>query len=107
VTARRAGHRGGGTERWQLARSVKESGVDADFYIFRDRSKDTVLPWDIIDGGMKAFVLQVGVRQGLREERTLPVKRQKDNAKFLARVVVRSGHKALTHPDPVGQPFRG
>jgi radical SAM superfamily enzyme YgiQ (UPF0313 family) len=36
---------------WRAA--VAETGVDADFYIFRDRSADPVLPWDIIDGGMK------------------------------------------------------
>ena len=33
---------------------MADAGVDADFYIFRDRSNDAVLPWDIIDGGMKA-----------------------------------------------------
>jgi radical SAM superfamily enzyme YgiQ (UPF0313 family) len=64
-------------------RAVKESGVDADFYIFRDRSKDAVLPWDIIDGGMKASFFRSEFDKGLREEWTLPVKRQKDNAKFL------------------------
>ena len=39
-------------QNWRAA--VAEAGVDADFYIFRDRSRDAVLPWDIIDGGMKA-----------------------------------------------------
>ena len=38
-------------QNWRAA--VAEAGVDADFYIFRDRSRDAVLPWDIIDGGMK------------------------------------------------------
>ena len=66
---------------WRAA--VKESGVDADFYIFRDRSKDVVLPWDIIDGGMKAPFFKSEFDKGLREEWTLPVKRQKENAKFL------------------------
>ena len=27
--------------------------VDADHFIFRDRSNDAIQPWDIIDGGMK------------------------------------------------------
>ena len=36
---------------WRAA--VAEAGLDASFYIFRDRSSDRVLPWDIIDGGMK------------------------------------------------------
>lgn len=66
---------------WRAA--VKESGVDADFYIFRDRSKDAVLPWDIIDGGMKASFFQAEFDKSLRAEWTLPPKRQKDNATFL------------------------
>src|SRR4029078_11684552 len=33
-------------QQWRAA--VAETGVDADFYIFRDRSLDAVLPWDII-----------------------------------------------------------
>ena len=55
-----AAERNGG--QWRAA--VAESGVDADFYIFRDRSKDKVLPWDIIDGGMKASFFQSDTRQG-------------------------------------------
>ena len=74
-----AAERNGGN--WRAA--VKESGVDAGFYIFRDRSKDAVLPWDIIDGGMKASFFQAEFDKSLRAEWTLPPKRQKDNAKFL------------------------
>ena len=74
-----AAERNGGN--WRAA--VKESGVDADFYIFRDRSNDAVLPWDIIDGGMKASFFKSEFDKGLREEWTLPVKRQRENAKFL------------------------
>ena len=44
-----AAERNGG--KWRAA--VAEVNLDADFYIFRDRSDDPVLPWDIIDGGMK------------------------------------------------------
>jgi hypothetical protein len=66
---------------WRAA--VAETGLDADFYIFRDRSSDGVLPWDIIDGGMKSSFFQNEFQKGLREEWTLPPKRQKDNAKFL------------------------
>src|SRR5436853_2825462 len=36
---------------WRAA--CAESGVDPDFYVFRDRSGDAVLPWHIIDGAMK------------------------------------------------------
>src|SRR5258708_36126482 len=39
-------------QNWRAA--VADTGIDADFYIFRDRSRDPMLPWDIIDGGMKA-----------------------------------------------------
>ena len=38
-------------QNWRAA--VAEAGIDGDFYIFRDRSRDALLPWDIIDGGMK------------------------------------------------------
>jgi hypothetical protein len=48
----------------KLARRVAETGVDADFFIFRDRSRDQVLPWDIIDGGDEEVVLPGRVRQG-------------------------------------------
>jgi radical SAM superfamily enzyme YgiQ (UPF0313 family) len=66
---------------WRAA--VAESGVDADFYIFRDRSADRVLPWDIIDGGMKTSFFRSEFDKGLREEWTLPPKRQQENRKFL------------------------
>jgi radical SAM superfamily enzyme YgiQ (UPF0313 family) len=66
---------------WRAA--VAEANVDADFYIFRDRSNDAVLPWDIIDGGMKTSFFQSEFRKALREEWTLPPKRQKENLKLL------------------------
>jgi radical SAM superfamily enzyme YgiQ (UPF0313 family) len=66
---------------WRAA--VVESGVDADFFVFRDRSADAVLPWDIIDGGMKDTFFRNEFEKGLREEWTLPPKRQKENARLL------------------------
>jgi radical SAM superfamily enzyme YgiQ (UPF0313 family) len=66
---------------WRAA--VAEANLDADFYIFRDRSHDAVLPWDIIDGGMKTSFFQSEFRKSLREEWTLPPKRQKENLKLL------------------------
>jgi radical SAM superfamily enzyme YgiQ (UPF0313 family) len=74
-----AAERNGG--QWRAA--VAEAGLDASFYIFRDRSADAVLPWDIIDGGMKTSFFKSEFDKGLREEWTLPPKRQKENAKFL------------------------
>ncbi len=74
-----AAERNGGN--WRAA--VAETGVDADFYIFRDRSADAVLPWDIIDGGMKAAFFRAEFDKALREEWTLPPKRQAENRRFL------------------------
>ena len=74
-----AAERNGG--QWRAA--VAESGIDAAFYIFRDRSEDAMLPWDIIDGGMKSSFFQSEFSKGLREEWTLPPKRQRDNLKLL------------------------
>ena len=74
-----AAERNGGN--WRAA--VAESGVDADFYIFRDRSGDVRLPWDIIDGGMKRMFFRAEFDKGLREEWTLPPKRSAENGKFL------------------------
>jgi radical SAM superfamily enzyme YgiQ (UPF0313 family) len=68
-------------QKWRAA--VAEAGVDADFYIFRDRSRDAILPWDIIDGGMKASFFHSEFEKGLREEWTLPPKRQQENARLL------------------------
>ena len=74
-----AAERNGGN--WRAA--VAESGVDAGFFVFRDRSSDAVLPWDIIDGGMKDAFFRNEFEKGLREEWTLPPKRQKENARLL------------------------
>ena len=74
-----AAERNGG--QWRAA--VAETGLDANFYIFRDRSKDAVLPWDIIDGGMKQTFFRAEFEKGNRAEWTLPPKRQKENVKFL------------------------
>ncbi len=54
-----------------------------DFYIFRDRSRDAALPWDIIDGGMKRPFFEAEFAKGLREEWTLPPKRAQENVKLL------------------------
>ncbi|MBF8301608.1 MAG: B12-binding domain/radical domain protein, family [Acidobacteria bacterium] len=74
-----AAERNGGN--WRAA--VAESNVDAHFFVFRDRSRDAVLPWDIIDGGMKADFYRSEFDKALREEWTLPPKRQKENARLL------------------------
>jgi radical SAM superfamily enzyme YgiQ (UPF0313 family) len=66
---------------WRKA--VADAGVDADFYVFRDKSADTVLPWSIIDGGMKEAFFRSELDKSLREEWTLPPKRQAENARLI------------------------
>ena len=66
---------------WREA--VEATGVDADFYIFRDRSQDAYLPWDVIDGGMKQSFFRSEFEKSTRAEWTLPPKRQQENAKLL------------------------
>jgi hypothetical protein len=68
-------------QNWRAA--VAEAEIDGDFYIFRDRTGDAMLPWDIIDGGMKSAFFQSEFEKGLREEWTLPPKRAQENAKLL------------------------
>ncbi|MSO29413.1 MAG: radical SAM protein [Acidobacteria bacterium] len=75
-----AAERNGGN--WRAA--VAEAGVDADFFVFRDRSQDEVLPWDIIDGGMKSAFFRNEFEKSLNAEWTLPPKRQKENALLLS-----------------------
>jgi radical SAM superfamily enzyme YgiQ (UPF0313 family) len=74
-----AAERNGGN--WRAA--VKDAGIDAGFYVFRDRSRDDVLPWDIIDGGMKDTFFRAEADKAMRAEWTLPPKRQKENARLL------------------------
>jgi radical SAM superfamily enzyme YgiQ (UPF0313 family) len=68
-------------QNWRAA--VAEAGIDGDFYVFRDRTRDPMLPWDIIDGGMKRSFFESEMEKSLREEWTLPPKRAQENAKLL------------------------
>jgi radical SAM superfamily enzyme YgiQ (UPF0313 family) len=68
-------------QNWRAA--VAEAGIDGDFYIFRDRSQDAFLPWDVIDGGMKRQFFEAELAKSFREEWTLPPKRAQENAKLL------------------------
>jgi radical SAM superfamily enzyme YgiQ (UPF0313 family) len=68
-------------QNWRAA--LAEVGVDGDFYIFRDRSRDAFLPWDVIDGGMKRSFFEAEFARSLREEWTLPPKRASENARLL------------------------
>ena len=74
-----AAERNGGNWRSALA----ETGIDPAFYVFRDRSQDRTLPWDIIDGGMKAAFFRAEFDKSLRAEWTLPPKRAAENVQWL------------------------
>ncbi|HWI18684.1 MAG TPA: radical SAM protein [Vicinamibacterales bacterium] len=67
----------------QWRRAVADTGVDGDFYIYRDRSNDKVLPWSMIDGGMKEPFFRAEFEKSMNAEWTLPPKRAKENAKLL------------------------
>jgi radical SAM superfamily enzyme YgiQ (UPF0313 family) len=74
-----AAERNGG--QWRAA--VAEAGIDASFYVYRDRSADPVLPWDIIDGGAKNAFYQAEFDKGLRAEWTLPPGRAAEKIRLL------------------------
>jgi radical SAM superfamily enzyme YgiQ (UPF0313 family) len=57
-------------QNWGAA--VEEAGLDVGFYLFRDRSLDAALPWDIIDGGTRASFFRSEFDRALRAEWTLP-----------------------------------
>ncbi|MBW2037176.1 MAG: radical SAM protein [Deltaproteobacteria bacterium] len=54
------------------ARILKESVLNPDFYVYRERSFDEVLPWDFIDHGIKKSYLISEYRKSLRAETTPP-----------------------------------
>jgi hypothetical protein len=67
----------------QWRKALADADLDGDFYIYRDRSNDAVLPWSMIDGGMKDAFFRNEFEKGAREEWTLPPKRAKENARLL------------------------
>jgi radical SAM superfamily enzyme YgiQ (UPF0313 family) len=74
-----AAERNGG--QWRSA--VAEANVDASFYVYRDRSKDAVLPWNIIDGGVRAGFYRSELEKGLLAQWTLPPKRAAEQVRLL------------------------
>ncbi len=67
----------------QWRKALADTGLDGEFYIYRDRSNDAVLPWNIIDGGMKETFFRAEFEKSTRAEWTLPPKRAKENAHLL------------------------
>ena len=66
---------------WRAA--MKATGLDANAYVFRDRSADPFLPWHIIDGGFKDRFFRQELEKSHRGEWTLPPKRKAENARLL------------------------
>jgi radical SAM superfamily enzyme YgiQ (UPF0313 family) len=77
-----AAERNGG--QWRAA--VAETGLDADAYLYRDRSGDAFLPWDIIDGGLKTNFFKAELEKSLRAEWTLPAKRARESAALVGQI---------------------
>jgi radical SAM superfamily enzyme YgiQ (UPF0313 family) len=74
-----AAERNGG--HWRPA--VAETGLDAAAYVYRDRSADAALPWDIIDGGLKSAFYRAEMEKSLRGEVTIPPRREPDGSRLL------------------------
>lgn len=55
-----------GNDYWQEA--VKESGLDLDFYVYRLRKQDEVLPWDHLDFGTSKESLYNDYVKGINEK---------------------------------------
>jgi radical SAM superfamily enzyme YgiQ (UPF0313 family) len=54
------------------AKTLKGSIINPDFYVYRERSLDEILPWDFIDHGInKAFLIEE-YHKALREETSPP-----------------------------------
>jgi hypothetical protein len=68
-------------QNWRAA--VAETGLEADAYLYRDRSSDPFLPWQIIDGGFKSGFFRAELDKSLRAEWTMPPKRVKENAALI------------------------
>jgi radical SAM superfamily enzyme YgiQ (UPF0313 family) len=58
---------------WRAA--VREAQLDADAYLYRDRTGDAFLPWQIIDGAAKTPFFRAELEKSGRAEWTLPAKR--------------------------------
>jgi radical SAM superfamily enzyme YgiQ (UPF0313 family) len=66
---------------WRQA--LRDTGIDGDFYVFRDRSADAMLPWDIIDGGQRHAFFRAELEKSARAEWTLPPRRAREAGRML------------------------
>ncbi len=54
------------------AKTLKGSIINPDFYVYRERSLDEILPWDFIDHGIKKEFLAEEYKKAFREETSPP-----------------------------------
>jgi radical SAM superfamily enzyme YgiQ (UPF0313 family) len=59
-------------QNWRAA--VAESGLDAEAYLYRDKTADAFLPWQIIDGGQKTSFFRSELAKSERAEWTVAAK---------------------------------
>jgi radical SAM superfamily enzyme YgiQ (UPF0313 family) len=55
-----------------LRAACKEAGLDADFYVTRERGEDEIFPWEVIDNGVRRDYLRQEYRRGLAGRLTPP-----------------------------------
>jgi len=67
-------------------RAAADAGVDPHAYVFRDRTRDRVLPWDIIDGGLGHDFYRAELLKSQRAEWTMPASRGAANPRLLPMV---------------------
>ena len=54
------------------AQTLKESSLNPDFYVIRERSLDELLPWDFIDHGIKKSFLKKEYKKGIKAKTSPP-----------------------------------
>ena len=54
------------TYKGNWAQTLKETSINPDFYVLRNRDVDEQLPWDFIDQGVKKSFLQSEYRRALK-----------------------------------------
>lgn len=63
---------------WNWPKTFKETPLNPDFYVLRERSIEEKLPWDFIDHGVKKTFLQSEYRRALAGRTTPPCPGQDD-----------------------------
>jgi hypothetical protein len=58
---------------WRAA--VADAGLDAEAYLYRDRSADPFLPWHILDDGQRTAFFRSEAAKSERAEWTMPARR--------------------------------